>query len=278
MKTYPFIIRSILSGMFLILLLSPTATVAEDKGGPGFYPIYDVSQGCILGAWTSDGWLHYDSAATMIRGGEEYTYYNMYKSLGNAIGSPSMNSEMGACPELFYIEMSDSIENAEHVIAVAAPWNALPRFPRKIKPNSAVKAILSGYLKANGISKPKLTVKQAFIVDLDGSGIMDTVIAATYYKGEFWSPPKSGFYSVILVRRSVGGASITIPVIADVYSKNIEEYSLMYENYILGFFDLNNDGRLEILVSVDYYEGSTAALMQLIGGEFIPMLDCGCGV
>ncbi len=278
MKTYFRIARNVLICIILIFVSYPGSSVADEKENPGYCPIYDITRQCLLGAWTRDGWLDYDSAATFINGGEQYTFYSLYKSMGTATGSPAEYSDNEPCTYLIDINFSKTIKSQEHIIAVSAPWNALPRIPKKIKTGSAVRSILTDYLKANGISKPKLNIKQAFIVDLDGSGNMDTVIAATYYKGEFWDTPKVGFYSVVLIRRSVGGKSVTIPVMADVYSKNTKDCSLMYEYSLLGFFDLNNDGRLEILISGEYYEGSTAALMQLIDNNYIVVIACGCNV
>jgi len=40
---------------------------------------------------------------------------------------------------------------------------------------------------------------------------------------------------------------------------------------------LNGDERMEIVVSIDYYEGSSSSVFRIDGGKVDNIVGCGCG-
>lgn len=246
--------------------------------GKGFsvYPIYDVGQECLLGAWTDDGWIMADSAAQYLYGGEKYELYSMFRPYATVKGQKPHNSEMGACPEMLTIELDSFAETDERVFAFSGEWNALPRTPDTIKANKRIDAIVKSFLKKNGIKNPKVNVNCVYLIDIEGKGQKDTIIAATHISPESNFSPKKGDYSIVVLQRNVEGKPVTIPLATDIHTKS--DGSLMYENVVLGFFDFNNDSKLEILINESYYEGSFSILSGVENNEYTHYLDCGCGL
>lgn len=265
----------------IIICIAALLTVCGNAslwGGKGFavYPIYDVAQECLLGAWTEDGWIGPDSAAQYLYGGEKYALYSMFRPYGYINGQKPHNSEMGACPEMLTIDLDSIAVEEERVFAFTGEWNALPRAPDTIKSNKRTDAIVKSFLKKNGIKNPKVNVTSVYLIDIDGKGQKDTVISAAYISSKSIFSPKKGDYSIVILQRNVDGRPVTIPLATDIHTKS--DGSLMYQNVVLGFFDFNNDSKLEILINESYYEGSFSILSGIENNEYAHYLDCGCGL
>jgi hypothetical protein len=258
------------------LLVYGNAGLMADKGESRIYPIYDVTQECLMGAWTDGGWIASDSAARYIAGGEKYEFYSMYRPHVTVEGSKTTNDEMSPCPEVMKIEFNGCANVNEHLIAFSGGWDALPRIPKAMKANARIKKLADSYLKKNGIKKTKIKITQVYLIDIEGKGNQDTVITATYNRGDYFGYPKPGDYSIVILQRNINGASVTIPILWDIHTE--EDNSLIYTHEVLGFFDFNNDGRLEILLSEAYYEGRYSVLMGIENDTPVHYLDCGCGV
>ena len=68
------------------------------------------------------------------------------------------------------------------MIALAAPWNALPRKARDPGCDQQVYVDAArDFLKTKGIEKPKVKIDNIIRVDLDGDGEEEVLISATNY-------------------------------------------------------------------------------------------------
>jgi hypothetical protein len=101
------------------------------------------------------------------------------QSLGEAKGGKPKAVE-DVCTETLSVSLSPKPEKG--VIALAAPWNALPRRPRI---NDTTQQVYSDavrdFLKTKGIEQPQVKIENILRVDLDGDGEDEVLISATNY-------------------------------------------------------------------------------------------------
>ena len=68
------------------------------------------------------------------------------------------------------------------MIAIAAPWNALPRKPKVTDPTQkAYVDAVRDFLETKEIEQPKVKIDNILRVDLDGDGEEEVLISATNY-------------------------------------------------------------------------------------------------
>src|SRR6188472_3054352 len=68
------------------------------------------------------------------------------------------------------------------VIAIAAPWDALPRKPKVIDTTQKVYIEAArDFLKTKGIEQPEVKIDNILRVDLDGDGEEEVLISAKNY-------------------------------------------------------------------------------------------------
>jgi hypothetical protein len=104
-----------------VLLICTGASPATD-----LHPIVEIESGFLFGAISDGKWIKADETAKLI--GDETTYrvYGLTQALGDAkAGKPKPEGE--PCDETLTVSLSPETEKG--VIAIAAPWNALPRKP-----------------------------------------------------------------------------------------------------------------------------------------------------
>ena len=108
------------------LLICTGASPAAD-----LHPIVEVQSGYLFGAISDGKWIKADETAKLI--GDETTYrvYGLTQALGDAKGGKP-KSEGDPCEETLTVSLSPKPEKG--VIAIAAPWNALPRKPQVTDP------------------------------------------------------------------------------------------------------------------------------------------------
>ena len=143
------------------------------------------------------------------------------QSLGEAKGAKPKPSEEEVCSDVLTVSLSPNPDKG--TIALAAPWNALPR---KVQILDATQQVYvdaaSDFLKAKAIEKPKIKIENIMRVDLDGDGEEEVLISATnYFEKDDGAPMRSpaGSYSMVLLRRVVAGKVETQLVEGEFYPK-----------------------------------------------------------
>jgi hypothetical protein len=89
------------------------------------HPIVEVQSGFLFGATTNGKWIKPEDAAKMLPGEMTYQVFGLTQSLGEAKGGKPKPSEEEVCSDMLTVSLSPKPEKG--VIALAAPWNALPR-------------------------------------------------------------------------------------------------------------------------------------------------------
>jgi len=178
------------------------------------------------------------------------------------------------------------------VIGLDAPWNALPRKPTIADTRQSVYVdAVRDFLKARGIGDPKVRITRILRIDLDGDGEEEVLISATnYFTGDksnvhpaapfpeapIHAPP-GGSYSIVILRHVVDGNIQTKLVAGEVYAKPDESVAPNVYN-LSAVFDLNGDGKLEVIVHSFYYEGCQTTIYQCEPDKIEAALSVECGV
>jgi hypothetical protein len=182
------------------LLICAAAPAAE------LHPIVKVQSGYLFGATADGKWIKPEEAAKALNRETTYRIYGLTQSFGEAKGGNPKPSEEDVCSDVLTVPLSPKPEKG--AIALAAPWNALPRKPRIADTTQQVYVdAVRAFLKTKGIEQPKVKIENILRVDLDGNGEEEVLISATNYFSKDRVPMRSlaGSYSMVLLRRVVGG-------------------------------------------------------------------------
>src|SRR6266498_4687005 len=185
-----------------LLICAKRAMAAADV-----HPIVEVQSGYLFGA-TSDGkWIKAEEAAKALNNETTYRIYGLTQSIGQAKGGKPKPSEEEVCLDVFTVSLSPNPDKG--AIALAAPWNALPRKVQILDATQQVYVDAArDFLKTKGIEQPKVKIESILRVDLDGDGEEEVLISATnYFQKDEGAPMRSpaGSNSLMLLRRVVAG-------------------------------------------------------------------------
>ena len=183
------------------------------------------------------------------------------------------------CPD--FTRMTMDLEQ-DHGVAIGTKgdWDPMPRKPKSIAlTNAAYRTVVLNYLKGKGILRPVVKVTQAYRVDLEGDGVEEVLLAATYYKKGLSSSAAVGDYSFVMVRKAVGNKVTDHLLKGDFITKKVD-FGAPTENHISAVADLNGDGKMEIVLYGTYYEGEFASAFEMKSGKPVEIkeFEIGCGV
>jgi hypothetical protein len=250
------------------------------------HPIVEVQSGYLFGAISDGTWIKANEAMNLL--GDEITYrvYGLTQALGEAKGGKPKPEEV-PCEETLAVSLSPKPEKG--VIAIAAPWNAQPRKPQVIDPTQKIYVdAVSDFLRTKGIEQAKVKIDNILRVDLDGDGGEEVLISTTnYFSKDGHVPMRSpaGSYSMVLLRRVIAGKVETQLVEGEFHPKACpgkgtdDDASFDAPNAykVIGTFDLDGDGKLEIVIDSRYYEGSETTIYRCDPRKSEALLSVSCG-
>ena len=172
-------------------------------------------------------------------------------------------------------------DRATSVVAVNATWNPVPRPPAVLDPATATAddlQVVQEQLTSAGIGSSPVAIAQLLRVDLDGDGTDETVITAEHPSLNLTEGPRAGWYSMVLLRSTVGGVPTTSVLATDVRTVDDDSYPSAVRYRVDAVADLNGDGRSEIVIGDREFEGAGASVTALDAtGLPATVLSGGCG-
>jgi hypothetical protein len=110
-----------------------------------------------------------EAAAKALSDERTYQIYGLTQSLGQAKAGKPKPSQEDVCSDVLTVSLSPKPNKG--AIALAAPWNALPRKPRLVDPTQKVYVdAVRDFLKTKGIKQAKVKIENILRVDLEGDG------------------------------------------------------------------------------------------------------------
>jgi len=275
--------KATLEGIFAgvaALLICTGASPAAD-----LHPIVEVESGYLFGAISDGKWIKADETAKLLTQKTTYRVYGLTQALGEAKGGKPKKA-VGPCEETLAISLSPELE--EGVIAIAAPWNALPRKPKVTDPTQkAYVDAVREFLETKEIKQPEVKIDNILRVDLDGDGEEEVLISATnYFRKDESVPMRSpaASYSMVLLRRVVAGKVETQLIVGEFYPKAYpkakqEEGSFDAPNAykVIATLDLDGDGNMEVVIHSHYYEGGETTIYRCDPKKVEALLSVSCG-
>src|SRR6266481_3139221 len=247
------------------------------------HPIVEVQSGYLFGAISDGKWIKADETAKLI--GDETTYqvYGLTQALGEAKGGKPTRPEGLPCEETLAVSLSPKPENG--VVAIAAAWNALPRKPKVIDPTQkSYVDVVRDFLETKEIKQPKVKIDSILRVDLDGDGEEEVLISAANYFGKADRIPMrspAGSYSMVLFRRVVAGKVETQLVEGEfhpkAYVRKEDSFDAPNVYKVIATLDLDGDGKLEVVVGSNYYEGEEITIYHCDPKKAESLLSVSCG-
>src|SRR5216117_2755913 len=272
-------VERILVGVAAVLICAGGSLAAD------LHPIVEVQSGYLFGAISDGTWIKADETAKL--SGDETTYrvYGLTQALGEAKGGKPKAVE-DVCSDTLSVSLSPKPEKG--VIALAAPWDALPRKPRISDTTQQVYSdAVRDFLKTKGIEQPKVKIDNVLRVDLDGDGEDEVLISATNYFSKDDSVPMrslAGSYSMVLLRRVVAGKVETQLIAGEFHPKAYpkaaqEEVRFDAPNAykVIAILDLDGDGKMEVVVGSNYYEGEEITIYRCDPKKSEALVSVSCG-
>ena len=242
--------------------------------GAELHPIVEVQSGYLFGATANRKWMKAEPAAKALPAETTYRVYGLTQSFGEAKGGKPKPSEEDVCSDVLTVPLSPKPEKG--AIALAAPWNALPRKLQVIDPTQKVYVdAVRDFLKTKGINQPKVKIENILRVDLDGDGEEEVLISATNYLDKEMRSP-AGSYSMVFLRRVMAGKVETQLVEGEFYPK-ATGYNAPNAYKVIAVLDLDGDGKMEVVVASNYYEGEATTIYRCDPKKIEALLSVSCG-
>ena len=272
----------------MALMLGPATDIGPAMAAPvfpivAFNDFYRDSKptGYLLGASAGGQWVKPEAAAGLIPGGEHYRLFTLTGEIGSSVGGKPAKGE-DACADTLYVTLTPFPAGRGSLVAVAGPWNAMPRRLKIASPEAqAYREAAAEILKSKGIANPKINLTQVIQVDLDGDGVEEVLVSAANYAksgsgGGLTPDARAGDYSLVFLRQVVQGKVVTKIITGEYYPK-AKKFNAPAEHRIIGVLDLNGDGSLEIVLSGRYYEGDWVEAFRVHGAKISKLFSMGCG-
>ena len=259
--------------LLVLLFFSATAMGAD------LHPIVEMDTGYLFGGSADGKWIKAEKAAKSMKGRTAFRVFGLTGEMGEAKGGKPKPAEAEVCADMLTVSLTSAPK--EGVIALSAPWNALPRKPQTVDPTQQMYVdAVRAFLESRRMNEPKVKITRILRADLDGDGEDEVLINATNFFTDDGDVPMDtaapGSYSIVLLRRVVAGKVETELIAGEFYVKDESSASNLYE--IRGVLDLNGDGKLEVIIHSHYYEGSGTAIYDCSGGKCQAVLSVECGV
>lgn len=239
----------------------------------------EIPTALVVGASRGSKWMGWQQAKDSIKAGSRYRFFTRSGSSSvSTVGKPVLSLASG---DAYNVTVQPFVAGGKAQIGLphSVRWNLTPRRPTTIKGTDALRKSVAELLILKGLQSPKVEIKQATRCDLDGDGTQETLIEA--HNPGRWEQIRdgeaaiAGRFSAVFIRQSNGKMNQVSGEISprdDPKSGPGEIYELAY------LFDLNGDGKMEIVIETTYYEGGGAEVYEWKSGKLKLVLEASDGL
>ena len=195
----------------------------------------------------------------------------------------SVSSDKGTLNDVpigYIAQLRQNVAGKKPMIAISGVGtNAQPRLPRAQNLNQpAYGRAVAALLRARGLKVQSAKLTQLMRVDLNGDGLEEVIMAARS-RPDYGNTPeeKAGDYSMLAVRYVDKGA-VKTQVLGSNISKKAVAFSAPYAFELMCCVDVNGDGRMEVVLADNYYEGDGFTVWSFDGRGFKRVITAGWGV
>ena len=277
--------KKVIALLLVVAMLLTTIAAAEPTTFSQFSPI--IVGGFLLGGWNDKSWLSEDEAFSLINDKELYKIYYDGHYTGSRAGvkvsrqwehGAAYGSEVELLPDDAF-EVSAESHNAEFVM-ISSNRNIGIRDVLKLSNENAIYAqIVDEYVASLGYPGLNLDIVDLYRVDIDGDGVFEVLISANNYHN---TSDQEHIGSVLFMRRvNERDQIVEVVEIAEwfyPFDEFIEgnKYGPIDNRYnIVGFYDLNCDGKLEIIIEFITNRSNHFVVFELQGNELVEVLSNG---
>jgi len=233
----------------------------------------------VLGWWDGRHWVDAsDNQTAPLQGGEQYQL--------TRIGTPR-TTVTGPAPTTFDCIDDENLPIVrldafagdgpiDTVVGVTGVADIQPR-PVTVLDPAGYKDETVAALASIGIDDPAAQAKLVVRSDLDGDGSDEVLMQVERVADRANLQADPGDYSAVFIRQLIGGRVRTTVVEHHVAEAEYNGYILVFS--IVAVADLNGDGRMEVVLDQNYYEGSSTLAYELAAnGSLVDVMGTGCGV
>lgn len=264
---------------------APVTRITPDPAPPPATPgtAVAVSRGEVLGWWDGQGWVQADPDRTApVAGGEQYQIVHLGDTVTNATGSGLRTGCDVASDRPSAVDVGlppPSSDRDSSPVAVTGVPDPRPRPVTVVDPSGPTYRAAAEVLAWLGIDDPQPAVRQVVRGDLAGDGTIEVFVVVerlTDPEGLIAGP---GDYSVVFMRRMVGGELRTFVVAQSIADSRAGGARFVQVHDVDALADLNGDGRMEVVVGYRHHEGAGTLVYEVaLDGGLVQVLDRGCGV
>ena len=233
----------------------------------------------LLGAYSSGQWLQAEDVYGLLYEDAVYDFYfdREYIGAGTAhVRQPVRFGPPGYCN---YIPVDQSVMGGEPPsFALRQGQSAALRPVEEIPVDTPLYVdAVAEWLTLQEVPAPTVKITRILRVDLEGDGADEVLVSASYFLEESGHMVVVGDYSLVLMRKVIGGQVYTVPLVQDVYYGTTPILRFPPAYYLDNVFDLNGDGRYEIIVAGTWWEGSGYYVYEARGINTMEVLRLMCG-
>jgi len=256
------------------LNVAPTQTPAPLNFSPVLYGQNSGSGSLLLLGGIQEGtWLGADTASAQVRDGSVYDLYSSDVRLQVTGGIPAPDP---IC-DTYFIDVDENISFAG-MIGVAQGWQVTQRNVEELSSESEFyQGVVAQWLIEEGMQDPIIENLRVLRLDIEGDGVDEVFISASHFNDDSGHMIESGDYTVILMRKVNGDDVETLDLVGNIYPSQEPEMTFPISYSLANFVDLNRDGKLEVIIEINRWEGFGAAVYQIDGLNSVQVLQAFCG-
>lgn len=236
----------------------------------------------VAGAYDArHGWQAAQKAQSQFKSGTRFSLFDERGAAGSAtLSNAPPETELNG----YYVRTREKRPTpragATTMLALSGAKRPIVRRPRvQALNNPTYQKAVASLLRDAKLQVTRAQLTQHWRVDLNGDGVEEVLLSAHSRPGMGREARAfKGDYALTALRFVHRGTAKIVPLAGDIYLENHLGGAVAASRLeLLGTLDINNDGRMEIVISTSYYEGEGIEIWSFDGQRVRRVLEAGWG-